>query len=298
MKIDPPLIILALTILAAGAAYWSTIENNDQLNRMEKYDTLNVKLNKEIQNLSDLNNSIAKRIDRIVTENLTLTEQNFHITQKANELIGKVEHLTNISNELIKKVDIRTEKSSAENAVTGILDFENKVPFDKSEELIFNVGGNKLIFSVNKFIKPPFPGLVNFENKNIIPVKIEDGKIKISIVVLDLEGKILIDIKDNVWVKNSNNGSKFNYDSTGIEVIDNQNFVALSINMNSRTEITIQGYFLERETGSLLIYGEKGIIPTNINLSKKDIIQAIEKAQIKSLFEYPANNWIGIRKKY
>ena len=298
MKIDPPLIILALTILAAGAAYWSTIENNDQLNRMEKYDTLSIKLSKEIQELSDLNNSIAKRIDRIVTENLTLTEQNFNLIQISNQLIGKVEHLTKASNELIKKVDIRTEKSSTENAVTGILDFENKTPFNKSEELTFNVGGNKMIFSVERFTTFPLPGLVRFENKNIIPIKVEDGKIKISIVVIDLDGKILIDIKDNVWVKSSNNVSKFNYDSNGIEVIDNQGFVALSINMNSRTEVSIQGYFLERVTGSLLVYGEKGIFPTNINSSKKDIIEAIEKAEIKSLFEYPAYNWIGKRKKY
>ena len=111
MKIDSPLIILALTILAAGAAYWSTIENNHQLNRMEKYDTLNIKLSKEIQELSDLNNSIAKRIDTIVTENLTLTEQNFNLTLKANELIEKVEKLTYTSNELISKVDVRTEKT-------------------------------------------------------------------------------------------------------------------------------------------------------------------------------------------
>lgn len=297
MKIDPPLIILALTILAAGAAYWSTIENNDQLNRMEKYDTLNIKLSKEIQELSDLNNSIAKRIDTIVTENFTLTEQNFRLTQKANELIEKVEQLTNTSNELIKKVDVRTEKTSAENAVTGIIDFVNEIPFNKNEKLVFSIGGNKMAFMVERFTKLPLPGLVKIGDKDIIPIKVEDGRIKISIVVLDLDGKVLIEIKDNVWVKNSNNGSKFNYDSNGLEVIDNQGFVALSINMDSRTEVSIQGYFLERITGSLFIYGGKGIYPTNINSSKKNIIEIIEKADIRRLFEYPANNWIGKRKK-
>lgn len=298
MKIDPPLIILALTILAAGAAYWSTIENNDQLNRMEKYDTLSIKLSEEIQELSNLNNSIAKRIDTIVTENLTLTEQNFNLIHRSNELIGKVEHLTKASNELIKKVDIRTEKSSAENAVTGILDFENKIPFKNDEKLIFKVGGNKMGFMVKRFTVLPLPGLIQIGDKNIIPIKVEDGKIKISIVVLDLDGKVLIDIKDNVWVRSLNNGSKFNYDSTGVEVIDNQGFVALSINMDSRTEVSIQGYFLERITGSLLVYGDKGIYPISVNSSKRDIIRVIQEAEIRGLFEYPAHNWIGKRKKY
>ena len=213
MKIDPPLIILALTILAAGAAYWSTIENNHQLNRMEKYDTLNIKLSKEIQELSDLNNSIAKRIDTIVTENLTLTEQNFNLTLKANELIEKVEKLTYTSNELISKVDVRTEKTSKENAVTGIIDFENDTPFKNDEKIMFNIGGNKMIFSVEKLSSQMLPQLINIGNKNIIPIKIEDGKIKISISVLDLNGKILIEIIDNIWTRNLNNGSKFNYDS-------------------------------------------------------------------------------------
>lgn len=296
MKIDPPLIILALTILAAGAAYWSTIENNDQLNRMEKYDTLSIELSKEIQELSDLNNSIAKRIDRIATENLTLTEQNFNLIDRSNELIGKVEHLTKASNELIKKVDIRTEKSSAENAVTGILDFENKIPFKNDEKLIFNVGGNKMGFMIKQFTVLPLPGLIKIGDKNIIPIKVEDGKIKISIVVLDLDGKVLIDIKDNVRVRSLNNGSKFNYDSTGVEVIDNQGFVALSINMDSRTEMSIQGYFLERNSGSLYIYGEKGLLMTNSDIiSRKNIIDYIKKINIRNLFEYPANNWIRKR---
>ena len=136
MKVDASLIILFITIASAIAAYWSNVEGNKQLDRMEQYDSLNNKLNGEVMQLSTLNNMIANRIDTIVSENKSLTQQNIALTNKTNVLVEQVEKLTAASSALIKNVDIRTEKTAAENAITGEINLEYERPLEDNEELI------------------------------------------------------------------------------------------------------------------------------------------------------------------
>ncbi|MDF9798619.1 uncharacterized membrane-anchored protein YhcB (DUF1043 family) [Catalinimonas alkaloidigena] len=293
MKIDAsliyPFIILIVTIIAAIAAFWSNVQSNRQLNRMEEYDSLNLKLGKEIKYLSDINNQISTRIDTIVAENRSLTQHNIQLTNKANELIEEVEKLTTTSNELIKK-------ASAENALTGILDFQYDKPLEDSETLIVRAGGVEVGNNVRSLKSNNPPGYISIGGRDLIPIKIVDGKLKVSITIYDIYGNLIVEIENNVWYRYANNSGKFNYDSKGFEVVDNQGLTALSINLDSRTEVSIEGYFYDRKTGNIYIYGGNRFQAIPIFRPAKNIIEKIEKANIRQMFEYSGNNWIGKRR--
>jgi hypothetical protein len=179
MKMSWPLVILIITILAAVAAYWSNIQSDRQLNRMENYDSLNLNLAKEIKSLSDLNNSIASRIDTIVIENHKLTAQNISLTTKANELITQVEKLAQISNTLISKVDVRTEKATLENALTGEFNFDFGEPLNDDEMLAVKAGehGITVVYPVKWYRSDRPPKNIVIDGVDIIPFKILDGKL-------------------------------------------------------------------------------------------------------------------------
>lgn len=296
MKVDASLIILFITIASAIAAYWSNVEGNKQLDRMEQYDSLNNKLNGEVMQLSTLNNMIANRIDTIVSENNSLTQQNIALTNKTNVLVEQVEKLTAASNALIKNVDIRTEKTTAENVVTGEINLEYERPLEDNEKLTIRAGGFKSTNFVGKYKEKDPPQHIIIDNKDIIPLKIVDGKIKFSVTVYDLSGNLLAEVKENVWRRNPNSTCKFNYDSRGFEIIDNRGFTALSVNLDSRTQVSIEGYFFDRKSGFFYIYGGNSFQNLPITSPIKEIFGTIERAHIRTLFEYSGKNWIGKRK--
>ncbi len=294
MKIDTPLIILIITIAAAIAAYWANIKNNNQLDRIEEYDTLNNKLAEEIKELSELNGAISYRVDKIVLANNTLMGENIVLSNQTNELIDEVKKLTSSSNNLIKKVDLRTEISSFENALTGEINFDHNEPLKDNESLWIKSRGLKIGNTVSEYKSDSPPQHIVIGGIDIIPIKIIDGKLKISVTVYDLSGNQIVEIIDNVWRRNPNNSGKFNYDSKGFEIIDNKGLTALSINLDTRTNVSIEGYFLERKTNRINVFGKRYSTFLNNNLSKS--IEVIEKSNIRRLFEYSGQNWLGKRK--
>lgn len=284
MKYDYPLLILAVTIIAAVFAYFSSKNSNKQFDRMENYDSLNLRLGNEIKNLSDINNSIAGRIDTIVAENNLLTQQNIILSNKANELIEEVKKLSIISNDLIGKIDTRTEKTTLENALNGEISLGNTTPLRDNEMLSVNFGsGMTMMHSVVDLKSDNPPKNIYIGNKDLIPLKVIDGILKISVMVYDLSGNWIVEIKDNKWTRNPNNTGKFNYDSNGFEIVDNRGFTALSINLDSRTNISMEGYLLDIKSGYLFINGD-ATYETSTNAPRNQIIELLERANIRKLF--------------
>lgn len=301
MKMDYPLIILLITIAAAIAAYWSNKENNDQLNRLEKYDTLNNQLSKEIKHLSTLNNLITGRVDVIVSENKALTEHNIILTDKANTLIQEVEKLTLASNELINKINVRAQNTSDENALTGEFDIAYDTPLGDEEILRVIAGTLKTGNPVARFKYPeryPYPpGNVSLDGEHdLIPLSFVNGKLKFSTKIYDLDGDWIADIDNNVWQRNPNNTGRFNYDAKGFEVIDKRGFVALSVDLLTRTDISIHGYLVERRVGGIFVMGEKGQKTISVYAPLVDKIKLLESLQVRQLFEYSGKKWLGKRK--
>jgi hypothetical protein len=283
MKFDYGLLLFVFTVLTALFAYAKNVDSDKQLNRMENYDSLNLRLGEEIKNLSNINNSIAGRIDTIVTENKLLTQQNIALSNKANELIEEVKKLSIISNDLIERVDVRTEKTTLENALMGEIILKNSAPLRDDEILTVNVGGMSFGNSVLSYKSNDPPKNIFINGKDLIPLKVINGAVKISAKVYDLSGNWIVEIKDNKWTRNPNNTGKFEYDDSGFEIVDNRGFTALSINLDSRTNISIEGYLLDIRTSELFISGNM-TFRTSINRPLKQIIELLEKANIRKLF--------------
>lgn len=282
-------IILILTVCAAIAAFFATKDDNAQKNRIEKLGEINTSLTTKVEELSKINNSIAK-------ENTQLVQQNIMLSNKANELIGKVDELTVASNNLIKRIDTRTEKQSAENALSGTLSFSSNIPLQDNETLRLHLGSNSFGHYVSEFKKDNPPKLIQFQNDiDVVPFRIIGGKLKVSIKIYDLSGNWIADINNNNWIRNPNNTGYFNYDANGFEIIDNKGYVAFSIDFISRTEISVQGYLVNREGSKILAIGKAGYITLDLPVTYSRLSDVVKELDTKKIFDYSSVHWLGKR---
>ncbi len=283
-----PLIFLAFTVGTAIIGYIVSRDDSNQKNRIENLGRINNDLTKEVEKLSHLNTDIAM-------QNSVLAVENNKLANKANELVEEVKKLTAASNELIRRVDLRTEEQSALTALSGIIDFDNDKPLMDEEMLNLHLGNNKLGNPVSDYKKENRPVLLNLTDGDFVPIKIVDGKLKFSVKIYDLGGNWIANISDNYWIRNPNNTGLFNYDAHGFEVIDNGGFVALSVNIVSRTDIEMQGYLVDRVAARIILFGENGMMTLNLPITFVQANATIKKVGIKPIFRYSGPNWLGAR---
>jgi hypothetical protein len=86
-------------------------------------------------------------------------------------------------------------------------------------------GNTKIIFGSNTFIGTPNILFVN--GKPIFTATVKNGKLFISIIIFDRDGKIVAKIEENEWVINKNNIFTMNIKSSEIKIINQYNEVAL-----------------------------------------------------------------------
>lgn len=285
-------IFLALTVLTAICAWYLSREDSKQKDRIENIGNITQKLTKEVENLSQINNSLA-------IKNAELTKQNIDLTNKANELISEVQKLTSTSNELIKSVDVRTENQRAENLLNGEFDFAYDKLLEDNEVISVKFGNNITVGNPVSRLKAgmaPGSGNVSLDGEHdLMPLNVIGGKLKFSATIYDLDGDWIADIENNSWQRNPNNTGRFNYDSKGFEIIDKKGFIALSVDLISRTVVSIQGYLVERRVGGIMFFGEKDRASISIAAPFIKKLEIIERVKAKRIFKYSGPNWLGER---
>lgn len=281
-------LFLALTILTAFCAWYLSTQDSKQKDRIENLGNINKKLTTEVEKLSQINNSIA-------IENSKLTNHNIILTAEAKILIAEVKKLTVVSNELVAKIDTRTEAQSLENALSGELDLIFDNPLKDSDWLIMRFGTFTSNNPVKWFKKEDPPVFISIGDKDLVPFRVVGDKLKVNLTIYDLNGNWIAEIVNNFWRRNPNNTSKFNYDKTGFEIVDNRGFIALNVDLISNKEIKCQGYLISRDRGQLFIGGTKGFSTHPIPKTIGEVEKYFEQAQVKQMFKYTGDHWIGKR---
>ena len=180
---------------------------------------------------------------------------------------------------------------SLKNAKTGKLKFElnNLKPND---ELFLSLGGIGCGIEVKQFQIDPNVGKRCFSLPNqTFSIEIIKGEIYVTAYVVNGKGDVLVEIVKNEWRVNEKTLYKFNYDSKGIEIVDDKDFVRLSVNLMPNKRILLQGLFF-LGGNQYLIANDKS---TLFHISPNDERFEQEARTIRKQFEYTGENYIGKR---
>jgi hypothetical protein len=285
-----PIFLLILGILVVFATYFKGKKDGSQLDKIEKKSTETNALTTHIDNIQKLHLQLTNQIDTIVKENSILSH-------RANDLITQVQELTQASHNTLSSVETLTSKEFAQNAIQGKLNlsFDKPLKDQDSVTVIFGNSTTNYVWEWNK------NGYIKIGDFDLINLKIINSRIVLSLVANDFLGNWLAEIDQNYWRRNQSQISKFNYDSKGFEIMNNKNKVCFSIDILSHNTIRIQGIFSFLSNRIIIVAHDDKFewfsIGTNGDLQQNIFtqIEAASKINIKPLFSYTGDNWIGKR---
>lgn len=308
----PAALLLAAGICACVATFFISKQDQEQRNLIQNLGEENVKLSKGIKELNDLNNKISSKTEEMAEINNDLSHRNYLLSEQNHNLISQVHLLVENSKELIAKINNRTAFSEEENAQTGELIFDFNPITDENKDFVLQMGSSYFSGKVKYF--KSYPGnIVGPEGREIlryITAEIDSlNKILISTTVYDNEGHQIIKIVDNRWRPNRNFIPQLNYDSRGMEAIDNNSNIALSIDVVDNNKVVIQGIFADPLSDDVLTLFGKETVPfyksTKEGMAKAHVnskfqfdsalAEKIKEAHFHRLFEYTGKNWLHKR---
>lgn len=295
----PAIMLMVIGVLAVVANYINSVKDTQQKDNIERLGNENKNLSIEIKALGTLNEDLSKKIEKIVTENQKASDQSLLLSQQSKELISEVKKLT-------IKVDQTTANQAAENKQSGELIFNKRF----SDITSFIIGGNSFDISL-KEIEKGEAKLFKFGDREPISLKVVDNKLLLSMQVFDLKGNLIAEIEDNFWRPNRNFTGKYNYDDKGFEVLDNEDNIAVNINITDSGNLEIQGIFPYKDSGTIMLCGSNGlrtlsfnnlefetIINKKYHMSYDDYFnKCVKEVKIRRLFNYTGNDWLHKRNK-
>ena len=154
----------------------------------------------------------------------------------------------------------------------------------------------------------PIMRLLSIQGKAPISVRLFNGKFVVEGRFVDLENKLVAELKDGEWVHNPGATWKRNYDDNAFEVLDNSGMIVLQVYFQDTKTIRLEGVIVTPQY--VLVATNDGLrtIP-NLNglvreqeafwgrnkMDWKDFVR--EKAEaIKPIFIYTGENWLGKRR--
>jgi len=285
-----PIFFFLIAILVSYATYLKGKKDGSQMDSIEKNSTETNDRTTQINSLEKLNLQLVGQINSIVKENSNLSHT-------ANDLITQVKELTQTSNKVLSSVESTTSKQFVQNAIQGKLNLEFDAPLEDRDSVTIIFGGSttNYVWEWNK------NGYIRIGNFDPINLKIQNRHVVLSLVANDFFENWLAEIDQNYWRRNQSQISKFNYDSKGFEIMNNKNKVCFSIDILPHNTIRIQGVFAFLNNGIIFVAHENTLeyftIGTKGNVQESIFkqIEAASKIQIKPLFSYSGDNWIGKR---
>lgn len=313
-KYPAAFILFLITIAAGFVAYYSTVKNNQQTDNIQE-------LGKKTKELGELNKSIGQRVEIITTESKRITEENkdlskknIELSEQTKSLISEVQHLTEKSKILIDKIEATTTKNAKENLQSGGIKLIIKPFYKENDTVRFLFGRSNWSNNISRIkenlIKFPDAGSrLGMGTFPVVKFKLDNNnKILFSVQVYDLDDNLIVEVKDNYWWYNKNFISKYNYDDTGFEVLDNKGHIVISIDVLDNNTIRFQGIFADLKSEFCSLIGQSdmsyfnkktklgiGLNP-NVNIKTNEALEKeIEKLNFKRLFKYSGKDWLGMR---
>ena len=286
------LIDLFAAFIVVTISFISKVSDKKQIDRIERLDSLNHKLSIQIESLSRLNYDLGNSTKNIV-------DKNFQLTDSANEIISVVKDLTITNKEVTKLIHKESGRQIEENALSGQLNFKQKKKL-LPNDLIYTKFGGYTNVNPARFYYPPNPvQAIDVAGVNPIKIDVVSNLMLLSMIAYDLDGNWIMEINNNNWRRNPNTTGKFNYDSSGFEIIDNRGLVVLNLNLISNNIIDIRGYLMVREKGVLIIGDDKGFKVIGLSNPEwfKVFFSEYGKRNIAQIFDYTGRDWIHRRLK-
>ena len=262
--------------------------------------------------LLNLTISISTQKQHNVTQDTV--NATFHLSQEIDRLQGvddsivsNVEKLSKKTNSTVGHIDSTTTKEANENALSGELDFGYSKPFKDNDFISIAFGEAHMAntFAQIKNWHPKFISIKDATDKGILPTKpvyepikfsVKNNKLVVSLTAYDLEGHWIVEIKDNNWHRNPNYTGKFNYDKRWFEIVDNNDNIALNLDLQSNNRIKMQGYIVAKNQGLVLVAGSAYFTSAPLQDGQQRNTALIENAKIIQLFDYTGKGWFGRRK--
>jgi hypothetical protein len=187
---------------------------------------------------------------------------------------------------------------------SGVFDFPIDSTLPGYTQIYAFLGGRSSDpYNLTELFYSNYLSLFNICNMTIY---VSDFKYFITATVNDLQGNLLIQIQDNAWHVNRNAIHKFNYDDNGLEVIDREGHVAISIDFGGTIYVqgiipctsTSLGYYVLPEFSPTYTEGVFQLnIPYGTPELNKDFEHLYDSLPIKPMFRYVGRDWQHSRLK-
>jgi len=271
-------------ILSLTGSIWLAIKNNNDTNSLRE----------STEKINFISSSISNKSDSIAEQTKILAEQlkdasnvivNIHDAQKGieklnQELILYNTSLMQFSNEFQKKTMYEFYKT----ATTGTIDaFE----LNPSEYITIFQGGITLRNPIHYF-----SSTTKLFSDLPIEIKIIENKLKVSALIHDREGNVIIDIIENKWLSNKNSVLSKNYNKNGIEILDDKKRVIFNLRLTKNNELYINGIFFLKNRVAVIA----GNVTEYIPYSDKEYQSKFEKrvSEIKQIFMHHGEGSHGV----
>jgi len=150
------------------------------------------------------------------------------------------------------------------SSILGIIGFVCYL-YDKSMEVKYEgelrtyYDDTKIIFGSNTFIGTPKILFVN--DKPIFTATVKDGKLLISIIIFDRDGKVVAKIEENKWIINKNNYFTLDTSKSEIKVTNQYGEVALHCIAFPDGSVKVNGTFYI--DGTKIVATDRGLTITS-----------------------------------
>lgn len=186
-----------------------------------------------------------------------------------------------------------------ELATCGVFDFPFGPLVSPATDVSVNLGDRQYgTYTYAEILIHPMQEFYTVPNLHLYT---SDFKFFLSASIKDLNGNMLVEIKDNKWMIYKKNVGKYNYDTNGFEVYDKAGHISLSLDFKpanqSATSLTVQGV-IPLTSNTLHYYKTYRFFP-DFQFGTPELNQAFDEIYfglpITPIFRYEGSGWRGAR---
>ena len=184
--------------------------------------------------------------------------------------------------------------SKEDGNLRGII-LENSIYNNSDPNIHVFFSSNEIEIQSNQLIgKEQCVGFISLIGTPSCPIKLEiepvTNKLILSMTIYDYDGNLVTDIKGNRLGAYKNKFLTWNEDKYGVEIIDNEGDVMVSINYDGKNNLYIRGVFRNTDK-SFTVFDDCN---TSVGLRTRKSIK-INQKNITNIFHYLGEDYYGKR---
>lgn len=193
---------------------------------------------------------------------------------------------------------VKQSQQEATEKYVGVLEAKSKIPTSSDQNIVpkLQIANTGTIIWLDGGDAAKF--IHELLKDNNFKAVIEEGRLKVSMTIIDKDGEIVAEIARNEWKVNPNNSFDRNYSTDSLEVKDSLGDIILQLRLVA-DRVQIQGrfyrsksklYSIEKVIGAEIGDEYEDDEWVNIHLITKDFPA---KLKIRPMFKYPSDLHMG-----